>query len=396
MKKQYMWILLPVMLCLLAACGCKHEFAEPQCEAPKTCTLCGFTEGAPLGHHWQAATCEAPKTCSYCGETEGEALGHMFPDGRIPNCEAPAQCTVCGAAEHEARQHAWLAATCDSPKTCSVCHMIEGEKLEHIWQAATCDAAESCALCGLTEGAPIGHNWLAATCETSKTCESCGASEGEARGHNWQEATCVTPRLCQSCHITEGEALSHDWQEATSDEPKTCKLCGMVDGEKIEVDSRFWTPACQFLFGNWKSQITESVEMDGTVYSVSYWKHYTFRNDGTGCLYVVVEDRKEFLELYEDVLVAAMYAQFEQMGLLKLQAEAAFYQQYGMTIREYCAQLSVDLLEQMEKPQEFVYYVSGKKIYMGESWKGELEGTEYRKVGDKLQIETGEILSPVN
>ena len=44
-----------------------------------TCSICddSYTEviTAP-GHTWTDATCTAPKTCSVCGATEGEALGH--------------------------------------------------------------------------------------------------------------------------------------------------------------------------------------------------------------------------------------------------------------------------------------------------------------------------------
>ena len=42
-------------------------------------------------HKWTDATCDAPKTCSVCGETEGEALGHTYDN------EFDADCNVCGA-----------------------------------------------------------------------------------------------------------------------------------------------------------------------------------------------------------------------------------------------------------------------------------------------------------
>ena len=41
-------------------------------------------------HEWTDATCTAPKTCALCGETEGEALGHSYENGT---------CTVCGEAD---------------------------------------------------------------------------------------------------------------------------------------------------------------------------------------------------------------------------------------------------------------------------------------------------------
>ena len=62
--------------------GPNHTWAEATCEAPKTCSVCGETEGEALGHSWVEATCEAPKTCSGCGLTEGEALpDHNYVDG---------------------------------------------------------------------------------------------------------------------------------------------------------------------------------------------------------------------------------------------------------------------------------------------------------------------------
>jgi hypothetical protein len=37
-------------------------------------------------HSWQDATCEAPKTCSGCGATEGEKLPHSFVNGICEYC----------------------------------------------------------------------------------------------------------------------------------------------------------------------------------------------------------------------------------------------------------------------------------------------------------------------
>ena len=54
-----------------------------------------FEHGAPKGHKWQDATCEFPKTCEVCGETEGEALGHK-PDRAEPTEKDAVKCTVCG------------------------------------------------------------------------------------------------------------------------------------------------------------------------------------------------------------------------------------------------------------------------------------------------------------
>ena len=50
-----------------------HSFSDPTCTEPGKCS-CGDTQGEALGHDWVDATYTAPKTCSVCGETEGEAL----------------------------------------------------------------------------------------------------------------------------------------------------------------------------------------------------------------------------------------------------------------------------------------------------------------------------------
>ena len=64
-----------------------HSWTPATCTAPKTCSVCGVTEGSALGHNWSAATCTTPKTCSVCGQTEGSANGHDYQNG---------VCTVCG------------------------------------------------------------------------------------------------------------------------------------------------------------------------------------------------------------------------------------------------------------------------------------------------------------
>ena len=120
--KKCILILLSVLLCtaMLAGCSCQHQWTEASCEAPKTCSKCGLTEGEALGHSWKAADCETPKTCTSCGTTEGNPLGHS-----------------------------WSEATCTTPKTCSTCGAAEGQPLEHTWIGeATLFAGPVCSVCG--------------------------------------------------------------------------------------------------------------------------------------------------------------------------------------------------------------------------------------------------------
>lgn len=78
----------------------EHDWRPATCTEPKTCPVCGATEGEALGHLWRAATCTEPKTCLRCGEKEGGPLGHL-----------------------------WKEATDSEPETCRVCGMTRGESL---------------------------------------------------------------------------------------------------------------------------------------------------------------------------------------------------------------------------------------------------------------------------
>ena len=90
------------------------ENIVPTCTEPgktmgKHCSVCGEVTLAQTvvdatGHSWSEISCEAPKTCSTCGETEGDALGH---DMHYPDCYTPHTCTRCQITEGEAPGHDW-------------------------------------------------------------------------------------------------------------------------------------------------------------------------------------------------------------------------------------------------------------------------------------------------
>ena len=97
--------------------------------------------GCHLRHDMLPATCTEPSTCSICGKTEGEPLGHTeVPDEAVePTCTetgltAGSHCEVCGEVltpqeTIEALGHDWEDATFSEPKTCRVCGETEGEAL---------------------------------------------------------------------------------------------------------------------------------------------------------------------------------------------------------------------------------------------------------------------------
>jgi len=86
------------MAMIMTGCCISHDWAEATCEAPKTCTKCGETEGEALGHTWTEATCETAKTCETCGQTDGAPLGHDFTFATL---DAPKTCNTCGKTEGE-------------------------------------------------------------------------------------------------------------------------------------------------------------------------------------------------------------------------------------------------------------------------------------------------------
>lgn len=142
MKKiVFVVFIMALALIMLAGCECKHEWEPATCKAPRTCSLCGETEGSALGHVWQTATCTSPKKCTRCGASEGSAIGHTW---QAATCTSPKKCKKCGVSEGSALGHNWEEATCTTPKTCSRCNQTEGTPRSHIM------ADYVCTLCGKT------------------------------------------------------------------------------------------------------------------------------------------------------------------------------------------------------------------------------------------------------
>ena len=77
---------------------CSHNYQPGIYQAPGCeqagfqnyrCAKCGDVQqqiSAPLGHSYSTPTCTAPKSCILCGKTEGSALGHSFVGGQCSRC----------------------------------------------------------------------------------------------------------------------------------------------------------------------------------------------------------------------------------------------------------------------------------------------------------------------
>jgi len=255
-----------------------------------TCSVCGDSyvadEVEALGHSWVAATCTAPKTCSVCGETEGDALGHSYEAVVTePDCAnggyTTYTCSVCGdsyvADEVDALGHSWSDATCTAPKTCSVCGETEGEALGHKYDAVvtapTCTAkgytTYTCSACGdsyvadetemvaHTPAEAVKENEKAATCTTAGSydsvvyCSVCKTYEisretvtVDALGHSYDDGvvtiapTCteagVKTFTCGTCgdSYTEAiEATGHSYVDGV------CSVCGEADETELTDDT---------------------------------------------------------------------------------------------------------------------------------------------------------------
>lgn len=56
----------------------EHIWNPATCSEPLICTICGATDGNPLGHDFGDASCDEPATCIRCGETGAAGTGHTW------------------------------------------------------------------------------------------------------------------------------------------------------------------------------------------------------------------------------------------------------------------------------------------------------------------------------
>lgn len=99
-----------------------HNYIEATCQAPETCKICGKTKGEAIAHNYEIvnaiqADCENAGEviykCSMCGDSYKdvtEALGHKWQDA---TCKTPKTCTVCGKTEGSALGHTTISGICE-------------------------------------------------------------------------------------------------------------------------------------------------------------------------------------------------------------------------------------------------------------------------------------------
>ena len=184
---------------------------EPTCTVPgktegKHCSVCNEvlvaqTEVPAKGHTWTAASCTEPRTCSVCGATDGEALGHDWSAWTVTT---EATCTEKGEKTRSCQREG--------------CDAVETEEIAAKGHTEVIDAAvePTCTMAGKTEG---------------KHCSVCNEvlvaqTEVPAKGHTWTAASCTAPRTCSVCSATDGNPLGHDWSDWTVTTEATCTAKG--------------------------------------------------------------------------------------------------------------------------------------------------------------------------
>ena len=180
-----------------------HKWTDATCTAPKTCSVCGETEGEALGHSWVDATCDAPKTCSVCGATEGEALGHAYAE----TARTDATCGVDGSVTY----------------TCGTCGDFYTDVLpatgEHVYFD---DCSAICEVCGYEREA--GHNVIHVEAKDA-TCTELGNIEYwycDVCGMAWLDEACIMNTNMMAVKLP---MIDHTYD---NDFDADCNACGAI------------------------------------------------------------------------------------------------------------------------------------------------------------------------
>ncbi len=220
------------------------------------CDRCDETDtvtdvGSAKGHDYADATCTAPKTCQVCGATDGEALSHSYAaawstgeDGHWHECEACGdkidqavhdygdgdKCVICEyerAHVHRLTLISAKEATCTESGnkayyTCSGCENwfedASGTVLINDKTSVVIDA--------------LDHDMSEATCTEAAVCQrkGCAYTDGEALGHTYEETwSCDAENhwhKCSRCDAVTDVAAHIPGTEATEETAQTCTICG--------------------------------------------------------------------------------------------------------------------------------------------------------------------------
>ena len=225
---------------------CEHVWVDATCTAPKTCSVCGATEGEALGHTEEIvagtnATCTENgltegKKCSVCGETL--VAQDAIPAEGHKDENKDFACDICSTdlcTDHAEEAITGKPATCTESgltegKKCSICGdiIVAQEVIPATGHAEETLAgkAATCTEAGLTEG---------------KKCTVCGettvAQENiPAAGHT-EETLAAKDATCTEIGLTEGKKCTACGETTVAQDtiPATGHtndaICGVCGGE---------------------------------------------------------------------------------------------------------------------------------------------------------------------
>ena len=162
MKKLTLILLSVLMIVTLAACGSEkcEQHVYDDC-ADTECNVCGETRDSM--HSWKDADCLNPKTCTVCGKTEGSALGHEWTTPDVDLCEVQSTCSRCGATDGENKEHTPENDDndCSTALNCGVCGKEILAAGEHSPEKddGNCTTEQKCTVCGqVAVAAKDAHN----------------------------------------------------------------------------------------------------------------------------------------------------------------------------------------------------------------------------------------------
>lgn len=171
-----------------------------------TCKICGICEAvelAPNGHILLDATCTAPKTCRVCGTTQGAAPGHKYVNNQCVRC-GHTQVSDTPECSHDFQMKDQTLPGCTQngniTYTCRHCGYSYNQGINavgHSFADATCLAAKKCIICGITSGNPLGHSY-----GNNSLCVRCGAKNPNTPTDNPKPPPQDTDKPTQSSNFT--------------------------------------------------------------------------------------------------------------------------------------------------------------------------------------------------
>ena len=211
---------------------CEHTY-DNACDA--ICNECG--EEREITHSWKEADCTAPKTCKVCGATDGEALGHK-PSEDDGDCTTEVKCTVCGEVTTPAKTEHTVGADGKCVDCGYVVEVIPPPH-EHIWSVATyewnadntaCTATITCTLDDnhkKTENATVSRS-------TEGNCDTGGTYTYTA---TFSEAEFDTQIKTESFEAGHDYQITYHWEYggAVCHAKHSCYHCGDTTKEEIAM-----------------------------------------------------------------------------------------------------------------------------------------------------------------